>query len=152
MSYNFQPLTDEELDSFGLLENGIYSFEVNKATRKTSKSGNPMCELQLTVWDKSGKTYFLFDYLVFSTVNLNIKKVSHFCKSVGLYEEYKKGQIPEELQGLSGKVEIGQQESQPKPNGGYYPSKNVVVDYIVSDESIIEKSDNDSFINDELPF
>jgi hypothetical protein len=152
MSYSFQPLTDEELDSYGLMESGIYNFEVNKATRKTSKNGNPMCELQLTVWDNSGKTYYLFDYLVFSSVNLNIKKLSHFCKSVGLHEEYKKGQIPEELQGLSGSVEIGIQESQPKPNGGYYPSKNVVIDYIVGDSSKTTKPDNDNFINDELPF
>ncbi len=130
MSYNFDPLSDEQLDAFSLIEDGVYDFEVAKSTRKTSKQGNPMAELQLKVWDKEGGVHIIFDYLVFSKVNLNIKKVSHFCKAVGLEEEYKKGSIPEELECYTGKCEIGKREAQPKPDGGMYPAKNEVKDYI----------------------
>lgn len=136
MSYNFNPMSDEELDAMDIIPDGVYNFEVLKSTRKTSKKGNPMAELQLNVWDSEGKTHPVFDYLVFSSVNLNIKKVSHFCKAVGLAEEYKRGEIPEELKRLSGKLELGTQEPQEKPGGGFYAKKNVVVDYIPADAGV----------------
>lgn len=147
MSYNFNPMTDEELESYDLLKDGIYDFEVIKSTYKTSKSGNPMAELQLNVWDSNGKIFPVFDYLVFSQVKLNIKKISHFCKSVGLVDEFKKGSLRENLTGLCGKVHIDIQEPMPKPTGGFYDKKNVVSDYIKSEE----KESKDEF-NDELPF
>ena len=155
MSYNFNPLSDEELDSFDLIPDGVYNFEVLKSTRKMSKSGNPMAELQLQVWDSAGKTHTVFDYLVFSTVNLNIRKVSHFSKATGLYEEYKKGCLPEELENLSGKLELGTQEGQPKPSGGFYAKKNVVVDYIAPSEGEVKPKpaavEDDPF-SDSIPF
>ena len=46
MSYSFQPLSDEELDAINIIPKGIYSFEVSKSTRKTSRAGNPMAELK----------------------------------------------------------------------------------------------------------
>jgi hypothetical protein len=159
MSYQFLPLTDEQLDSFDLVKNGVYNFEVAKATRKTSKSGNPMAELQLRIWDKEGKVHLVFDYLVFSTVNLNIRKVKHFCDSVGLSLEYRRGELPEEMTGLSGKVEIGQQESQSKPTGGYYAAKNVVIDYLMADKVATQydgmkplPEKKDEFLDDPIPF
>lgn len=153
MSYSFNPMSDEELDAFDLIPEGVYNFEVIKSARKTSKSGNPMAELTLSVWDSEGKVHNVFDYLVFSQVKLNIKKVSHFSKAVGLHEEYKRGELPEELEHFSGKVEIGVQDEQPKPSGGFYPKKNVVVDYIVDGE-VKQKlpKDKDGFKDDELPF
>ncbi len=154
MSYSFNPLSDEELDSFSLLPEGEYSFLVAKSTRKTSKSGNAMAELVLTLWDVNGKPVSVFDYLVFSNVNLNIKKVSHFSKTTGLYEEYKKGELPEELEGLEGKLELGTQDAQPKPGGGFYAKKNVVIDYIPMTAGEMKASApvvHDDF-SDQIPF
>jgi len=130
MSYSFSPMTEEELNSFPMLEPGVYDFEVLKSTRKVSKSGNDMAEINICVWDKEGKVNQLFDYLVFSKVAMNIRKVKHFCDATGLSENYQRGQLPEELEGLGGKVEIGIKEKQPNSNGGFYPEKNVVVDYV----------------------
>lgn len=154
MSYNFQPLSDEELNSYNLMDDGIYDFQVEKSTSKVSKSNNPMAELVLTVWDKSGRPHMVFDYLVFSQVALNIRKVKHFCDTVGLIEEYKNGQLREELASLCGKVEIGRQEKQPKQGGGFYPEKNVVVDYVTSDKdsSKVDHVKEEGFHDDELPF
>ena len=142
MSYCFNPMSDEELDAIDIIPEGVYNFEVLKSTRKVSKSGNPMAALQLNVWDNDGKTRCVFDYLVFSNVNLNIRKVSHFSKAVGLHEEYKKGELPEELELLSGKVQIGIQDEQEKPGGGFYPKKNIVIDYI-ADGKVKAKPSND---------
>lgn len=151
MSYSFDPKTEEELATSLLIEDGVYNFEVVKSTRKTSKSGNAMCELQLNVWDKDGKINPIFDYLVFSQIPLNIKKVKHFCDAVGLQEEYKKGQIPEELERFCGKLQLGTQEERPNPNGGVWARKNTVVDYIASDGQSSKKPEIDQF-SDDIPF
>lgn len=151
--YTFTPMTESEIQASSLLEAGVYDFQVAKSTRKTSKSGNPMAELQINVWDKEGKQHLIFDYLVFSTIALNIRKLKHFCDSVGISDQYNKGAIPEELERLSGKVEIGIQDEQPKPGGGVYPKKNVVVDYVVTDKGAVKvELQVDPSLNDDLPF
>lgn len=154
MNYTFTPLSDEELNAIDLIDEGVYDFQVIKATRRTSKSGNPMCELMLDVWDINGKAHHVYDYLVFSSVNLNIKKVSHFCKAVGLHEEYKRGDIPEGLANYCGKLQLGIQDERPNPSGGTYPKKNVVADYVPNDLAKTEKKEEkkDDQFNDDLPF
>lgn len=152
MSYNFDPMTEEEIASSSLVEDGIYNFQVLKSTRKMSKSGNDMAEVQLNIWDNDGKIHPVFDYLVFSKIPLNIKKVKHFCDATGLVEEYKKGQMPEELESLSGKVQIGTQEERPNPNGGVYARKNFVVDYILSDKGSDKAPTVDPELDDSIPF
>lgn len=150
MSYSFTPLSDEELDMANLLPEGEYDFQVSKSARRTSKQGNAMAELQIKTWDRFGKICMIFDYLVFSTVNMNIRKISHFCKSVGLHAKYKEGNLPEELDGYSGKCLVGIQDQQSNPNGGFYPKKNVVLDYIEQNPSIENKKVEE--FSDEIPF
>lgn len=161
MSYSFNPMTDEELEKSTLLEDGVYNFEVTKAERQTSRSNNPMAKLSLKVWDKNGEVRFVYDYLVFSNVNLCIKKVKHFCDSVGLSEAYKKGELPEELENYCGKVEVKAEEGQlipedklnGKPLGSRYPAKNVVVDYIVNTKEAANSKLTDDFEPDtDIPF
>src|ERR1019366_7780465 len=128
-----------------------------KSERQLSAKGNAMAKLQLRFWDKEGKAHFVFDYLVFSEVNLCIRKVKHFCDAVGLAEQYAKGEIPEELELFCGKLQLGTQEEKPNPNGGVYPMKNIVVDYVKSDgkkagmKPLPAKSD-DNFDDVDLPF
>lgn len=162
MSYHFTPLTDQEIEeqTSMLVEEGVYEFEVIKSERKNSKAGNPMAALTLKIWDKSGKTSNVFDFLVFSSVALNIKKIKRFCDSVGLTEAYLTGQIPDELEHLCGKVQLGIENEMPKPNGGFYPKKNIVVEYVATNQGAVKfessqgkpataKSD---FVDDDLPF
>ncbi len=151
MSYSFNPMSDKELEESDLASEGKYQFEVIGSTRKVSKSGNDMAELKLRFWDEKGQIHFIYDYLVFSNITLNIKKVSHFCKAVGLEEEYKKGCLREDLTNFGGYAEIGIKDEQPNPNGGTYPKKNVVIDYLVA--SKVEKPAliDDQF-NDAIPF
>ena len=153
MNYSFTPLTDDELDAIDLIPQGVYDFEVIKSTRRTSKAGNPMAELQLNVWDNEGKQHIVFDYLVFSNINLYIRKLSHFCKATGLEAEYKRGLIPEILEKYSGKVEIGIQDEQPKSTGGFYPKKNIVLDYVKRDaEASTTKPKEEEFVDSDIPF
>lgn len=162
MSYSFNPKTDEEIARSNLLEAGVYNFEVGKAERQISQSNNPMAKLNLKVWDANGLVVPVFDYLVFSDVNLCIKKVKHFCEAVGLAEEYKQGQIPEELEGYSGKLELKVEEGglipddklKGKPKGSKYPDKNVVVDYIKRTTVTAANKDApaDDFFDDPINF
>lgn len=155
MSYNLTPMTEEELNAFDLIEEGTYDFEVLKSERQKSKSGNPMAKLQINVWDKNGKSTVIFDYLVFSSVKFCTRKIKHFCEAAGIAEDYLKGTIREDLERLCGKVHIGIQESLPNPTGGYYPSKNVVIDYVTKDNashSGAPKPESDEFLNDSIPF
>lgn len=154
MSYSFTPLSDDQLDAIDLVPEGIYNFEVVKSTHKTSKSNNAMAEIKINVWDEEGRIHQIFDYLVFSQVPLNIRKVKHFCDSVSLQQEYKQGSLREELEGLSGKVNIGIKEPQSNPNGGTYPKKNYVIDYVVQDKGHVKsvKTIIEPTLNDDLPF
>jgi len=155
MSYSFAPMTEEEIDEMSLMPEGIYNFEVIKAIRKPSKAGNPMIELMLNFWDKDGNNHLVYDYLVFTNINLNIRKLKHFCEAVGLSEEYKKGHLPEDLERYTGKAYIGIKERQPNPSGGFHPKTNKVIDYVL--DSVKEKGTmmpnlEDAPLNDDIPF
>jgi hypothetical protein len=154
------PPTEEELDKMDLMEPGIYDFEVLKSTRKTSKSGNPMCEINVKVYGHDGSAKCFFDYLVFSPTGMCIRKIKHFCESVGWGDKYKSNNIPEEMEMLSGKLQLGIQEPklkpEPNPNREFYSAKNIVLDYIASSlksssNSISDKKE-EPFHDDELPF
>lgn len=151
MSFLFEPLTDEQIDSLNIVEPGCYNFEVVNSLRKESKANNSMAELTLKMWDIDGKVRIVFDYLIFSKIPLNIKKVKNFCESVGLLEEYKKGCIREDLTGLCGKCTIDIQNEKPKEGGGFYPKRNIVSDYIKSNDTK-SISLTDEFKDDEVPF
>lgn len=147
MSFLFKPMTEEDFESVNLLEKGEYEFNVLKSTTKTSKSGNLMSELLLQVWDKNQKEHFVYDYLIFSDVPLNIKKVKRFCDCVGLSKEYESGTLQENLNNFSGKALIDIQDGASKEGGGNWPKKNVVVEYIKQSVSEIE-----DYFNDKIPF
>jgi len=150
MSYTFSPKSDEEL--IDIVPRGVYAFEVLKSERMTSQKGNPMCKLLLKYFDVNGRARLIYDYLVFSDANLNIRKIKHFCHSVGLVEEYKKGELPEDLTNKYGEFEIGIQDEQPNDKGGFYPKKNTVVDYVKPSKKEETKNEEDEFHNDSIPF
>ena len=150
--YNFTPMDDTQLQTAALIDAGIYDFEIRKAVRKVSKSGNDMAELHLLVWDKSGKDHMIFDYLVFANQPLNIKKIKHFCDTTGLSKEYENGSIPEELEHLCGQVAVDIQAQKPKPEGGFYAAKNVVVDYVVGNPAINKPPTDTAKMFDDVPF
>lgn len=156
MSYEINPMSDEELEKSNLAEKGIYDFEVIRKIDKVSPAGNKVAKLTLTIWEKQGRSYYVYDNLVFSSAPLCLKKIKHFCSSTNIEEDYKCGKIREELERLLGKVEIGYQEPQPKEGGGHYPAKNVVIDYVTSDnasQNIVSKENiqKEDFA-DEIPF
>jgi hypothetical protein len=153
MSFHFTPLSEEELNKRDdLLEEGIYDFEVLSSEHQISEAGNPMSKLTLNVWDKEGRCVPIFDYLVFSQTKLCLRKIRHFCHAVGIIDDYEKGELRENFKSLSGKVLVGVQAPKPKGGGSYYPEKNVVIDYIIKDNSSPKKEDSGAPFDDDIAF
>lgn len=128
MVYMINPKTEEELLDV-VLPKGRYKFEVLKSEGKISSTGNPMNDISLGLHGNN-QIGNVRDFLVFSDKNLNIRKIKHFCDATGLQEEYKKGQIRDSFLGLTGEVDIDIEEKQSNGKGGFYPEKNIVVDYV----------------------
>ncbi len=155
---NFAPRTEEEIiqrqeevKTMNLLPYGIYDFEVSDASDKISKTGNEMIELIVKVWDDNGKERFLYDYLVEKMEY----KLKHFCEYNGLHDKYDMGTLnAKDCLRVSGKVEIGIQKGKPNPNGGMYPDKNFVIDYVSKEKSKENKKQisNNEDLNDDIPF
>ncbi len=142
----FEPMSDEQIVRMGLMEKGIYPFEVVSAENAVSKSNNEMIKLQLRVWDKEGGERILYDYLL----GAFIKKIKHFSDITGLQDKYQNGNLDaEDCLGKSGNVLIGVQED--KTNT--YPPKNSVIDYVAKQESINKAivQEKDLF-DDQIPF
>lgn len=121
----FDPRGEEELQRAMLLPEGLYDFTVNKAIEKTSKSGNLMIELDMTVYLDSRPMY-VRDWLMVG-LERQLYKVLHFCRSVGLAEKYQAGELNDhDCVGRSGKLKLGVNEGDRGP-------QNSVKDYIVDD-------------------
>lgn len=141
----FKPLSEEEVARAGLLEKGTYPFEVRQAVQKKSKAGNDMIELVLCVWDKNGREYLVYDYLMESSEY----KLRHFCYTTGLQEKYDSGELRDTDCLKSGycKVMIREDKS------GLYPPRNSVADYIAGEGEKPVKKQEVLFEDDkDIPF
>lgn len=120
----FTPQTEEELEHEMLIPAGEYDFTVADAVEKTSKSGNPMIELNLIVF-VDGHQQYVRDWLLTSLV-MQKYKVRHFCASTGLLEKYDTGELnARDCISRSGQLKLGIQEGK-----GNYGPQNSVKDYI----------------------
>ena len=145
---NFTPKTEQELQELSLLEPGIYQFQVTIASDETSKNGNDMIKLGLTVFDRRGNTHLMYDYLL-EAMAFKLRK---FCAISGLLQKYNNGQLSaHDCVGKQGAVQLIVQPGQPKSDGGNYPSKNSVKDYVESSTPVVPQSVLDS-VEEDVPF
>lgn len=150
----FTPLTEEEIASSGLMEDGLYKFTVLEAEDMVSKTGNDMIKLTLRVQDADGMMHKVFDYLLEKMKF----KLRHFCEYTGLLDKYDSGNLTAaDCIGKSGVCEIIVQAGQEKYDGGKYPDKNAVKDYIENNKATMSKdpipvvTEHPSF-DDSIPF
>lgn len=120
----FTPMSAEEIALAGLLEPGIYPFEVMAASEELSKNGNEMIKLKLAVFGTDGQQVHVFDYLLEKLAY----KIRHFCEHTGMLDKYEKGTLSElDCEGKAGYVQIVID-----PANGVYMPKNSVKDYVKS--------------------
>lgn len=137
----FQPKSEDEVNDFDLLKDGVYDFEVIKARDEISGAGNEMIALELDVFNMEGRKYRVFDYLV----NILDYKIRHFCHAVGLVKEYETGSLTSyDCLSRGGRCII----TTKKDASGQYRDKNVIRDYVP-----MESMENKSSTNPEdIPF
>lgn len=160
MIWSYEPLSERECEqarSFPLLDPGVYEFEVKSAIAKPSKSGNPMIELQLEIYDTEGKQHVIYDYLV-STKQMQWK-IRHFCSSIGLTAQYEDGSFNDKMcPGRMGKASVVYQPGNKKPDGSYYKDKNSIEDYVSKESEMTKLNGSEIPVNEnnfqdsDLPF
>jgi hypothetical protein len=140
----FTAKTEEELQNTGLLEVGIYPYQIIDSKETISKAGHEMIELKLMIWDKEGRERIMFDWLLEAMGY----KLRHFCESHNMLDKYNEGLLTAlDCRDKQGKVDVIVQAGKPNPNGGMYSSRNSVKDYVVA-EVVAHKEEFDQ----NLPF
>lgn len=140
----FEPKTAAEIDEAGLLEAGVYDFEVMEAEDTTSKAGNDMVALVLRAENAEGRGFKLLDWLV--ATEGGAYKVRHFAEAVGLLAEYENGDMPAGVMiGKTGRAKIAV-----KPAEGQYRAKNTVADYVPGGAENAPRTKE--LLDDEIPF
>jgi uncharacterized protein DUF669 len=118
----FTPVSEE--DAAGCYPKGEYDALVANATEKTSKTGNPMIEVDLTVYGPNGQENNVRDWLV--GTDGGQYKIQRFCKSADLWETYQAGELcADSCKELRVTVKLGIEEGD-----GQYPPRNKVMDYM----------------------
>jgi len=150
---NFSPKTQAEIDAMGLMKAGVYPFTVSTAKEEVSKSGNDMIKLNLEVFDKEGKSHYVFDYLL----EIVAGKLFSFCVSTGMEQKYHAGILTSyDCIDKSGYVEIEIKKGNENPQGGTYPDKNNVKKYIVKPAgavpSVYQSGTGKAEFDEEIPF
>jgi len=149
----FTPKSQKELDEERLLPDGQYGFVISDAKNKTSAAGNEMIELTVRVFKPDGNFILISDYLM----EKMLYKLLHCCEVCGLTKEYEAGELdPNLFVGKEGYVKIKTQ----KDKTGAYPDKNVIADYISSDDGAkftapkdnLSKALDGDELEDDIPF
>lgn len=144
----FTPKTEAELNSFNLLEKGIYKFYVFEAKDRLSKSNKEMIELKLKI-ENEGREHYIFDYLLEAMGY----KLRHFATCSGMLDKYETGELKaSDCIAKKGYVEIIVQPGNMKPEGGYYPDKNAVKDYVVTGNAASPIAAHAPEFSDDIPF
>lgn len=115
------PKTEKELAEAGIWPAGTYDFEVLTAEDTISKKGADMIKLKVKIFNDSGATQTVFDYLLDAMPH----KLRHAAEAFGLLDEYEAGGFDAiECEGKTGKCKIKVDKSEG------FPDKNGISDYI----------------------
>ena len=134
----FTPKTKKEIDSLGLMPEGVYPFTIAKAENKVSKKGNEMISLTLNVIDSHSKSWVIYDYLL-ELIAEKLYNAAHVC---GLKDKYVAGALDaSDFENCQGMVKVAIERDNRDKN------RNVIRDYVFP-----VGSENPKDLNDEVPF
>lgn len=147
-----KPMTDEQLAALGLMEDGIYDFEVIAAENKVSSKGNDMMEIKLNVFDSEGEPRSKRDWIMPQMA----KKFKHFHNACDIMDKYNAGTLePEDVIGKTGKLMI---KTEPYTNkDGLQVMSNKIDDYVKRDNleaysKASSKAAGETLEGDDIPF
>ncbi len=159
--FNYTPMSETEAmqSRFQLLPDGEYDAVITASEDKVSASGNPMMAVTLTVFDDSGKSQEIRDWIVFTPSMM--WKAIHFADSAQLMAEYEGGTLCSDIaRDKRLRVKIVSEEGSVIPPdklkgkslGSKYPDKNKVEDYIKHGEQQAKAASPDGSFDDDVPF
>ncbi len=161
--FQYQIMSEQEAmeERFNLLKEGEYDAVITASSDAQSKTGNPMMDMTVTVYDDNGKAHDVRDFLVFTKQMM--WKVVHFCDSASLLKEYEEGKLCSEVAiGCRVRVKINVEEGSEIPQdklkgkslGSKYPDKNKIEDYIKRSDADDSHSNPESsaVVDDDVPF
>lgn len=142
----FSPKTDQQIaeeSEFTPWKDGVYDFEITAAEDRLSKAGNEMIALTIKVYDVSGASRTVFDYLL-ESVAYKLRNAASACGVLHLYDG---GSLDaSDFEGRTGKLKLGTQ-----PAKDIYAAKNIVKDYVIEKpKGKVTSAPGD--LDDEIPF
>jgi hypothetical protein len=169
----FTPKTQEEIEidrqkRLGVLEEGVYSFFIDKAEETISKRGRELgllspnqivLHLAIETLDEMDSTItrVVRDYVGIESYD----KLWSVCEHLGILDKYKSGKLtPDDFKGRSGKAKIIVRTDKT----GKYPPSNWVESYVARSRTISPpptpdmvqaegfSSNKPSNLDDEIPF
>ncbi len=161
--FQYQIMSEQEAmeERFNLLKEGEYDALVTASSDTQSKTGNPMMDMTVSVYDDNGKAHDVRDFLVFTKQMM--WKIVHFADSAGLLKEYESGKLCSEVainQRIRVKItvepgnEISEDKLKGKPLGSRYPDKNKIEDYIKRGDAddIHANTEPSDIVDSDIPF
>lgn len=160
--FHYEVMSEQEAmqERFQLLKEGEYEAVITASSDSQSKTGNPMMDMTVSVYDENGKAHDVRDFLVFTKQMM--WKIVHFCDSASLLKEYEEGKLCSEIAvGCRVRVKINVEEGSEIPQdklkgkalGSKYPDKNKIEDYIRKEDQkpLEQKAEDDPFADDDVP-
>jgi hypothetical protein len=139
--FTFTPLTEEEIEMAGLLDEGKYDAVILAATNEISKAGNPMVKLIVRVYGPNYIEKEIWCYLSEKMPRL----IKHLCDALGYEDKYRSGSLePDLFVNQNVTVIVGIQ----KDKNGEYPPRNVISDFLFKAEA----KKNLAFEDKDVPF
>jgi hypothetical protein len=156
MTFTYNPLSQEDAEkarqnakeiknNYLLLEDGICDVEVLKRKFKMSNMGknrdpnkpsNPTIELFVKLTDANGNQNVANDWLI--GIPSMEWKTRHFCEATDSIDAYNENRFNETTPiNPKCKAYVKIQRGKEKPQGGFYPDKNVIDDYIPRDAAAV---------------
>ena len=164
MTFHYDVMTKDEAtrERFSLLPDGQYDAVIKTVKDRVSSNGNPMFDMTVSVYDKNGSQIDIRDFLVFNRKMM--WKVIHCAEAAKVLKEYENKQFaPHLLANKNVKVFIQTQKGnliphdklQGKQPGACYPDKNIISDYIGTDQlmaSATTAMKAEDLLDDAIPF
>lgn len=129
---------------------GEYEFKVHSAEAAVSNAGNQMIRVTIRLeafQDGKPISNLTNDWLLLE--GKTAYKLRHFCESIGMGEDYEKGEIDiESMKGRRGVADVYIDKS----TDDRYPDKNKVNDYVVDNTRVKKPVVKNEIIDDAIPF
>ena len=134
--------------SFEIIENVTFGTTVIQTSDATSKKGNDMIILVVQIYNDTGETKILVDYLLESTA----AKLRNAMIACGLLAKYESGHfLASDFIGKKGELRIGIE----KDATGQYPDKNKIIGYVTDSTARTNNTYNQTVhpaLDDSIPF